>query len=326
MDAEDTSLAARVAFLCRPDTYPGPPARVEAIETRLSWVFLTPTHAWKLKKPLRYDHIDFSFPGARHADCEAEVRLNAALAPGVYLGVVTLTRSGDGRLALGGEGTPIDWLVQMRRLPGAQCLEAQARLGRVDPDGVARAAVALARFYADARRFQPATVDELDKTILDTAAELRCLPPPVASGNDRLTRALVHWLRDHAELVTARARVDAHGDLRPQHVYLGEQALIIDRLTYSRSLRILDPVEELAFLDLECARLGVAWVGPRFRAAYTEATGDRPAPLLEAFYRARRAQLWALLSGRHLLRGGSDRPWRTLSLTYLELGNAALSR
>ncbi|MFW5969709.1 MAG: hypothetical protein ACOCP9_03645, partial [Halofilum sp. (in: g-proteobacteria)] len=49
------TLATKVAFLSRPGSYPGAPETVDAIETRLSWVFLTPDRAWKLKKPVRYD-------------------------------------------------------------------------------------------------------------------------------------------------------------------------------------------------------------------------------------------------------------------------------
>jgi len=326
MTMESFSLAARVAFLCRPQNYPDAPETVEAIETRLSWVFLTPTHAWKLKKPLRYDHIDFSLPKARRADCEAEVHLNVELAPGVYHDVVPLTVGAGGRMRLGGPGPPIDWLVRMRRLPRRLCLEDQARAGRIDASGVERAATSLARFYARAERFPATGADELGAAIIATAAELHDLPLPRGAGIDTLTNRLVRWLHHHADLVTTRERVDAHGDLRPQHVYLGDPAVIIDRLTCSRALRILDPAEELAFLELDCERLGAGWVGPRFRAACEAAAGsEAPAPL-RAFYQARRAQLWALLSGRHLLRGGTDQPWRALATTYLALGLAALPR
>ena len=51
----------------------------------------TETHAWKLKKPLRNDYVDFSTPEARRRNCSEEVRLNRRLAPDVYLGVVPLT-------------------------------------------------------------------------------------------------------------------------------------------------------------------------------------------------------------------------------------------
>ena len=42
-----------VAALRLPASYPDAVSQVEAIETHMSWVFLTDAHAWKLKKPIR---------------------------------------------------------------------------------------------------------------------------------------------------------------------------------------------------------------------------------------------------------------------------------
>src|SRR5687767_13151729 len=73
--------AEKVAFLSRPDSYPVATRGVDVKETHMSWVFLTDTQAWKLKKPVRYDYLDFSTPEARLRNCEEEVRLNRRLAP-----------------------------------------------------------------------------------------------------------------------------------------------------------------------------------------------------------------------------------------------------
>ena len=59
------TLAAKVAFLGRPDAYPEKPQQVEVIETHLSWVFLTDRHVYKLKKPALLPHLDFSTLEAR---------------------------------------------------------------------------------------------------------------------------------------------------------------------------------------------------------------------------------------------------------------------
>ena len=79
------SLETKLDFLGRPAAYPEAPSRVEAVETHMSWVFLTDTHAYKLKKPVRYDYLDFSTVEARRLDCEAEVRLNRRLAADVSI-------------------------------------------------------------------------------------------------------------------------------------------------------------------------------------------------------------------------------------------------
>lgn len=89
----------------------------------MSWVFLTDTQAWKLKKPVRNDYLDFSTPEARLRNCAEEVRLNRRLAPDVYHGAVPLRIDPRRKLRIGGTGEPVDWLVCMRRLPAQRMLD-----------------------------------------------------------------------------------------------------------------------------------------------------------------------------------------------------------
>ncbi|MFW5969003.1 MAG: hypothetical protein ACOCP9_00035, partial [Halofilum sp. (in: g-proteobacteria)] len=294
-------------------------------ETRLSWVFLTPDRAWKLKKPVRYDHLDLSALGARRADCEAEVRLNRPLAPDVYLGVEPLVWTADGHLEIGGGGRPVDFLVCMRRLANERCLENRIRAGHVDPDGVERAAVRLARFYGDAPAAGCVDPDFILGEVDGEAVELARLPLGAEAGAERLHGALHEGAEILREQLGRRQRREVHGDLRPQHIYPGDPPVFLDRLTFRQQLRLMDPVEELAFLALDCDRLGAGWVGERFLATYARIAGDDVPPAVVAWYRARRAHLWALLSGRHLLRGAPEEPWRGIARRYLELGLASIA-
>ena len=61
---------------------------MEVIETHISKVYLIGHEAFKVKKPVNLGFLDFSTPELRKRACEAEVRLNSRLAPGIYLGVV----------------------------------------------------------------------------------------------------------------------------------------------------------------------------------------------------------------------------------------------
>lgn len=81
----------------------------------MAWVFLTERYAWKLKKPVWYEFLDFSTLEARYADSQREVKLNRRLAPDVYLGVVPLRRDAHRRMFLGDdrEGEPVEWLAQL---------------------------------------------------------------------------------------------------------------------------------------------------------------------------------------------------------------------
>lgn len=318
----EPSLATKLAFLRRPQSYPEQPASVEVIETHLSWVFLTPTRVYKLKKPLRYDYLDFSTLAARRHNCEEEVRLNRMLAPSVYLGVQALCLNAQGCLSLTEAGPAVEYLVVMRRLPESRCLQNQLRQGTVQPAEVTLAAERLVEFYLATPSEEPRSPRELSATLAEQAAELATLLPAQAAAIEALRASLQAWLERHGPLLAQRRRIEAHGDLRPQHVYLGVAPVFIDRLEFSRHLRLLDPLEELAFLALECERLGGAWVGERFLAVYRQRSGDAPPPGLVGFYKAVRALLWALLSARHLNRGGGPE-WTARAEHYLQLGQTA---
>ncbi|MGE0460136.1 MAG: hypothetical protein AB7Q16_02085 [Vicinamibacterales bacterium] len=299
-----------VAFLRRLDAYPEPPPEVTVIETHMSWVFLAGAHVYKLKKAVRHEGLDFSTPERRRFNCLEEVRLNQVLAPGVYLGVVTLTREADGRLALDGEGTPVECLVHMRRLPSGRNLEAIIRDGRTQADEhkIRKAARHLARFYQAAppepieAPAQRAWLEAGVRSDLEALSAARYGLP--LDRLEALVEGQLSFLARHVPLFEARVEagrvVEGHGDLRPEHIWLDGEPAIIDRLEFDRALRVLDPADELAFLDLECERLGAPEVGGWFLETYTEETGDDPpAPLLR-FYRVYRALRRATISARHL--------------------------
>ena len=81
-------------------------------------------------------------------------------------------------------------------------------------------------------------------------------------------RFLAERAKDLAERVRARRIVDGHGDLRPEHICLGDPVRIIDCLEFNARLRMVDPFDEIAFLCLECQRLGVALGGRIFAPSH----------------------------------------------------------
>jgi uncharacterized protein len=122
----EPSLASKIAFLSRPDSYGDPARTVSHRETHMSWVFLAGDRVFKLKKPVCFPYLDFSTLARREAACRAELKLNCRLAADVYLTVVPLVWTPRG-LAIGGSGVTVDWLVVMRRLDEASTLERTLR-------------------------------------------------------------------------------------------------------------------------------------------------------------------------------------------------------
>jgi aminoglycoside phosphotransferase family enzyme len=301
-------LEAKVAYLRRPETYPERPTQVDSIETHMSWLFLTDRFVYKLKKPIRYDRLDFTTLSLRRFYCEEEVRLNRRLAETVYRGTVALTREEGGALALNGAGQPVDWLVHMRRLPESRMLDWILARRVVEEDEVRAVALRLAEFYANARRISISTAEfckRLEEGIHDDRHELS--RPEFGLPRERveaIASNLLAFLAKNTELFEERVRmgriVEGHGDLRPEHICLTPEPVVIDCLEFCQELREQDPADELAFLALECERLGQPRVGDWFLGAYEERAGDRPSrPLLE-FYRTYRILRRAKIAAWHL--------------------------
>jgi aminoglycoside phosphotransferase family enzyme len=323
------SIADKVAFLRQAGSYPEPTTQVDAVETHMSWVFLTDAFAYKLKKPVRYDYLDFSTLEARRLDCEEELRLNRRLAPEVYLAVVPLMLGPDGRLSLNGQGQVVEWLVKMRRLPQERMLDGLVRRRTVVEGEVRSLAHTLAAFYADATR-EPISAEQyrqwLAAEIAKNSKELSS--PEFGLPAERVTHiaeAQAAFVQQHAALLDARVDggriVEGHGDLRPEHICLLPQPVVIDCLEFKRGFRIADSLDELGYLALECERLGMPEIGPWLLSAYAEASGDRWPALLLHFYQSCRASLRTRLAVWHLRDDGRHPPekWIRAAHEYLEL-------
>jgi uncharacterized protein len=325
----EVEIGRKVQFLSRPDSYPEHPSRIEAIETHYSWVFLTDTHAYKLKKPVEGDGFDFRSVAARQRNALAELRLNRRLAPGVYLRIVKLTQNANGTLALDGPAEAVDWLVQMARLEARWMFD--RRLARRDwhyaeIEGLAHR---LAGFFATARQvrlsapqFKTRITEELRTTLaaFRAAHEKRLLTElkPIA-------RRLDAFMTRRAPLFRRRIRdrrlIDGHGDLRPEHVYLRDMPRIIDCLEFRADLRQLDPLNEMAYLALECRRLGGPAIERHLLRRYRARTGDTTPCELVRFYAALNALIRARIAICHLAEPGTRTPreWTSRSATYLAI-------
>src|SRR5262245_6766027 len=76
---------------------------VALIETHISFVLLTGTFAYKIKKAVGLEFLDFRTLAARKRYCDEELRLNRRLAPDLYVDVVAITGSFDAPV-VGGDG------------------------------------------------------------------------------------------------------------------------------------------------------------------------------------------------------------------------------
>lgn len=323
-----------LAFLSDPRSYPDAPGSVSVTETHMSLVFIAGERVYKIKKPIRLAMMDFTTLDARRRNCEREFLLNQRLAPEVYLGIVPVTREPDGKFMLDGSGPPVEWVVVMRRLEESRLLDHMLLARQVQDADIERLCRVLAKFYREApvRRVSPA--EHLARWRRSIELVEQSLSDPVFALPASTMMPTIRFLHDFIDrcpaLLTGRAEqgriVDGHGDLRPEHVHVGPEILIIDRLEFDEGLRSVDPFDEAAFLGLECERLGAPWIGPRLIECLSGHLKDEPPPPLLRFYRCYRACLRASLSIEHLRDAHPRTPdkWPRQAREYLALALGSL--
>jgi aminoglycoside phosphotransferase family enzyme len=297
----------------------------EAIETHFAWVFLAGDRAWKLRKPVRRDPMDYGTLEARRRGSEAEVQLNRRLAPRVYLGIRPLTRTADGRFAIGGDGAVVDWLVEMRRLDRHRMLDEMLASGRTTAHGLQLLVGMLTDFY----RHEPPAVSDgkalAARLHAQVEANHRVIATLEGAGAMMLRDAQQVFIDTHGDWLEARASggciVEAHGDLRPEHILLDEPPAVIDCLEFDRNLRILDRAEELEFFAMECSRLGHAATGERIARECLARLADDAPSQLRHFYRSHRAATRAKLYVWRATEpdGGVPGQWLETARVYLRL-------
>lgn len=262
-NADDELQTEVIAFLGAAATHGVGVTRVERIETHGAIVFLAADHAYKIKRNVRYAYLDFSTMELRRRACSRELAINRPHAPDIYLGVVAITREGDGTLAIDGGGTPVEWAVHMRRFGDDDLLSRIAEQQGMD--------ALLAREIADVvhvyHRRAPADhageprnrlariVEELADGLAApavgfAASQIRQLTSTCAIRLDALGSLLDR--RSSAGLVRR-----CHGDLHLGNIVLWQgRPTLFDAIEFDEEMATIDTLYDLAFLLMDLDQLG----------------------------------------------------------------------
>jgi aminoglycoside phosphotransferase family enzyme/predicted kinase len=285
--------------LSRPSSYPHDPGAtrgVVLVQTHLSWVFLTESRVYKLRKDVDLGFVCFLSRSERDADCAREIRLNRRLAPDVYLGIAPV-RQVAGGYEVGPvredadleEGSGVaEHCVVMRRLPDGRDALSLLAAGRLRGRQLDRAAETVARFHERHRVAPGADRVEgwLSSVVTPVEDNFRALSP---FAGRVVARSTLLRARDRARSFHERNRgalearaaggkgVDGHGDLHLAHVWFEHddaEPLIIDCLEFSEELRTIDAANDVAFLAMDLRYRGRTGLAERFLRVYARESDD----------------------------------------------------
>jgi aminoglycoside phosphotransferase family enzyme/predicted kinase len=309
-----------------------PTGPIELCETHISWVALAGPFAYKVKKPVRYDFLDYGSLERRHAACLVELELNGRWAPGLYLGLSRLVRS-DGGLFFDADGERVEYAVRMRRFSRDDELDRLIARRAVTAADLAL----LGTFMADQHERAPQAHDDhrypaaLQRAARQNLDMLRAARPSDALQvlSDWTERT---WTGLEARLRSRRAagRVrECHGDLHCGNVVrFGGRLVPFDGIDFDPQLRFIDVASDIAFLVMDLEARGRPDLAMSCLSAWLERSGDYDAgPCLRFLlvYRALVRAKVAALRARQLTADEADAAMRE-SDGYVRYAERAATR
>lgn len=306
-------------------SFPHPVVESRLIETHISWVILTGAWAYKVKKPVRLEFLDYSTRELRERCCERELALNRQWAPQIYQDLVPIFQladrsdgaacagGNDGGLRVGVAGEQagaeerlVDHAVRMLEFPQAALLSERLAAGEISAEQTARLGADLAELHQrlPVVPYDPELVQR--GSLRPALASLTYLLRDPSLGDeerDELEQVQA-WLRDEiqrlAGLLESRAARglvrEYHGDLHLGNVLFWEGRFqLFDGIEFNDAFRQIDGWNEIAFLAMELSEHGFKPHSRRLIDAYAEASGDYEGLALLRFFLVHRAMVRAMV-------------------------------
>lgn len=246
------------AFMGDGASYDPPVENVSRIDTHAAVIFLAGDIAYKIKRAVKLEYLDFSTLEKRRAVCERELEINSATAPGLYLDVIPITKEPSGSLAISGEGKPVEWAIRMRRFDQSCLLDHQAKLGELPLAIMNPLAKTVAEFHARAKAdLSPQGAKRMAR-VANGVMQALSGPGPLlpAEEVDSFCASIRATRTAYAKLLNARAQAGfvrrCHGDLHLGNIVLLDgKPVPFDALEFDEELATVDVLYDLAFLLMD---------------------------------------------------------------------------
>ncbi len=299
---------AIIASLLDPGRYPHAAKSVRRIETHISWVLLAGRYAYKIKKAVHPDFLDFTTLEARLHFCMEELRLNKRLAPDLYLEVMPIGGTPENPIL--GALPAIEYAVRMRRFAARNRLDRLAAKGKLEAAHIDALARKIAKFHLEIPSAPAGERYGLDmpKTMHLAFHELR---ERLGEEVSELEQEIAQEYSKIEPLVKERVEAgyvrECHGDLHLGNIALiGGDPVPFDCLEFDPKLRWTDPVNEIAFPFMDLVHSGKEELAWRFLNAYLEITGDYAGLPLLRYFASCRATVRGMVDAIRASQSGAD--------------------
>ena len=309
---DDAGMQERVfAFLTDPAQHPS----VHRIDTHAASVFLEGDRALKIKRAVRFPFLDYSTLEKRKQACEDEIEINRRFAPKIYRRVVPIVQRPDGSLAIGGDGAPVEYAVEMTRFDERQTLDHLAQAQAPDRDLIDAVAETIAASHGVAPPAPPELwIASIPRFIEGNSAAFRAAACFAAADIDDLGKASLAAFERLGGLLEARGRQcfvrRCHGDLHLANiVVIDHKPVLFDAIEFDEEIASVDVLYDLAFPIMDLLHYGRHAAANALLNRYLGLTGDDHLDALSALalFLSLRAAIRANVLLARLDRSGPDR-------------------
>ena len=300
--------------LLNPSVYPVSTRTVELIQTHVSWLFLTDTHVFKIKKPVNFGFLDFSTLELRLFYCQEELRLNRRLCPEIYERIIALHESDSG-VTFVGDGNAIEYAVMMKRLPADRMLDRLVDNGTISPEEIRIVARKIHDFHSNAQTSpiisqfgSPEQIRFNWQENFDQTRQFRITTLPTATSETirSYVETCLEELRSlFAERVKNGSIRDCDGDIHLGNICLLDSTpQIFDCIEFNERFRFSDIAADIAFLLMDLDYHRRSDLADAALATYTAASGDSDLAKIIVFYKVYRAFVRGKVESMQLLDSG----------------------
>ena len=124
---------------------------VRVHETHISYLFLTGTYAYKIKKAIRFGGIlNFSTLELRRRYCQAEIKINQLLCKEMYVGIVKIVKDRQTLKLLNPSQnfSAAEYAVKMVEIPQKLRMDVAIKLKEVNEEVLGNLAQVISRFHS----------------------------------------------------------------------------------------------------------------------------------------------------------------------------------
>ncbi len=281
------------------------------IETHISWVLLSGQYAYKIKKALQTDFLDYSDSGMRRFYCREEIRLNRRTASDIYLDVVQIGGTPD-KPSLSARPV-LEYAVKMRQFDINKQLDHLLERNHLTQEHVDSLSDAIADFHLLLRepyqKEEPSRFGSPEFVLERMLLNLRELKLMLERADDlklweEMKQSQLHEFTVERDRLESREEDgfvrECHGDMHMGNlVIVNGRVMPFDSIEFDPQYRWMDVISDVAFAFMDLLHFGKKIFAWRLLNHYLKQTGDYEGIALLRFYASCHATVRAKV---HLMR------------------------